>query len=275
MTMILTCLAKDYIVQASDRRLTEAVGKKVRVVEDHSNKALIYSNHFVVAYTGLARLPFTSAIDWAAQQLSEKENLEDGVLHLGNRSSDLMNSNLIRNRYVRSPAHVKRLAFVGAGFADVIFQDGMSPRRPLRIVISNFRGEDGTWLEQPRNVFRVDFHLLPENRDFELFVDGQQLPTDKQAQFTEILKRWFKRKVGPETMGRLLTREIQATADKNTRVGKNIMCTFVPREYVDSVRYQFGAVLLKSPVISNEPQVLEPAEVVSVHDRFALPPPFA
>ncbi len=276
MTMILTCLAKDYIVQASDRRLTEAVGKKVRVVEDHSNKALIYSNHFVFAYTGLARLPFTSAIDWAAQQLSEKENLQDAVLHLGNRASDLMNSNLFRNRYSRFPAQVKRLAFVGAGFGIVVLEDGTASRRPLRLVISNFFSieDGGTWLLQPRNEFSVASHWLPEGRDFELFVSGQQLPKDRQTQFTDILKRWFKRKVGPETMGRLLTREIQAAAEKNPSVGKNIMCTFVPREYVDSVRYQFGAVLLKSPVISNEPQVLEPAEVVSVHDRFALPPPF-
>src|SRR6266849_6878783 len=117
-----------------------------------------------------------------------------------------------RNLYSRSPAHVKRLAFVGAGFADVVSEGGSSARRPLRIVISNFRGEDGTWLEQPRNVFRVDCHLLSENRDFELFVEGQQLTKDRQTQFIDILKRWFKRKVGPETMGRLLTREIQATA---------------------------------------------------------------
>src|SRR6266699_5067855 len=119
MTMILTCLAKDYIVQASDRRLTEVVGKKVRVVEDHSNKALIYSNCFAFAYTGLAKLPSKSAIDWAAQQLSEKENLGDAVLHLGNQASDLMNSKLIGNFYSRFPAHVKRLAFVGAGFANI------------------------------------------------------------------------------------------------------------------------------------------------------------
>jgi hypothetical protein len=274
MTMILTCLAKDFIVQTSDRRLSTVVDKKVRMVEDHSNKALIYSNHFVFAYTGLARLPFASAIDWAAQQLSEKGNLKEAVLHLGNRASDLMNSNHFRNLHSRTNAHVKRLAFVGAGFADVVEEGGMMKRRPLYIVISNFRGEDGTWLEYPRNVFRVDFHLFPENRDFELFVAGQQLPKERQAKFTDILKRWFKRKVGPETIGRLLTREIQAIAETNEIVGKNIMCTFVPRAFGDSVKYHFGGVLLKSPVISHEQQVLEPVEVISVHHRFALPPPF-
>ncbi len=95
MTMILTCLANDYIVQASDRRLSTGVGKKVQVVEDHSNKALIYSNNFVFAYTGLSRLSFTSAIDWAAKLLSEKENLNEAVNHLRDRASDLMNSNII------------------------------------------------------------------------------------------------------------------------------------------------------------------------------------
>lgn len=70
---------------------------------------------------------------------------------------------------------------MGAEFADVVFEGGVKNRRPLRIVISNFRGEDGTWLEQPRNVFRVDFHLLRENRDFGLFVEGQQLSKDRQT----------------------------------------------------------------------------------------------
>lgn len=156
MTMILTCLTKDYIVQASDRRLTRAVGENVQVDDNKSNKALIYSNCFVFAYMGLAKLPLTSAIDWAAQQLSEKENIGDAVLYLGNRASDLMNSDRIRNVIARSPTHIKKLAFVGARFVNVE-EDGRLTRRPLRIVISNFRGEDGTWLPQPRNVFRVDF----------------------------------------------------------------------------------------------------------------------
>src|SRR5712691_4743514 len=116
MTMILTCLTKDFIVQASDRRLSIVDGNNVRPREDHSNKALIYSNCFVFAYTGLAKLDSqsASAIDWAAQQLSEKENIGESVLHLGNRASDLMNSS-----YSHLSADKKRLTFVGAGFANV------------------------------------------------------------------------------------------------------------------------------------------------------------
>ncbi len=117
MTLILTCLTQHFTVQASDRRLTATTGNQVEVIEDQSNKALIYSNHFAFAYTGLARLPKMSAIDWAGQQLSEKKSLGDAILHLGNRASDLINSDQVRNFYSRCPASVKRLAFVGAGFA--------------------------------------------------------------------------------------------------------------------------------------------------------------
>jgi hypothetical protein len=53
----------------------------------------------------------SSAIDWAARRLSEKENLWDAVLHLGNSAFDLINLGLIREH--------ARLAFVGAGFADI------------------------------------------------------------------------------------------------------------------------------------------------------------
>jgi len=226
-----------------------------------------------VGYTGLVRIHpgFPAAIDWAAQKLSEKENLGDAVLHLGNSASDLMRSPYIRSRYSRSPEHVKRLAFVGAGFADI---NGSCQRWPLRIVISNFLGEDGNWLAQPRQVFRVDFDLLSEMSTFELFVAGQQLSTERKEKLTKLLTWCFRHKEGPETIGRLLTREIQAVAEKNATVGKNIMCTFAPRAFGIAIRYHFGAMLVETPKISTEPQSLGLAKVVSIHDRFALPPPF-
>ena len=276
MTMILTCLAKNFIVQASDRRLTRRKGKTIEVTDEHSNKALVYSNHFAFAYTGLAELDdrYPSAIDWAAQQLSEKENLKDAVIHLGCQAAKLMNSDRIRNMYSGAPESIKGLAFVGAGFATVVHEDGRKSRWPLRIVVSNFF-KDGTWLPQPLSEFVMHFHRLPENCDFELFVAGQSLPGNRKTRLTNLLARCFQGKVSPETIGRLLTREIQATAAQNTRVGKNIMCTFVPREYSDSVKYHhIGGILMNPPVPSTGPQRLTPAVGVSDWKRFAILPPF-
>lgn len=55
------------------------------------------------------------------------------------------------------------------------------------------------------------------------------------------------------------------------------MCVMVPRAYSDSasgLKYRFGGILLKHPVISAEPQRLEPVEVVSDQYRFVILPPF-
>ena len=52
MTLILTCLTKDYVVQASDRRLSYWDGKKVVIDDDDSNKVLIYEKRSRVCLYG-------------------------------------------------------------------------------------------------------------------------------------------------------------------------------------------------------------------------------
>lgn len=274
MTLILTCLTKDFVVQASDRRLTATIGNRVEVIEDHSNKALIYSNHFAFAYTGLAKLLDISAIDWAAQQLSEKKNLKDAVLHVGNRASDLMNSNPFRNYYTRFPASVKRLAFVGAGFNQLVI-NGKQILAPIRIVVSNFfRSEDKTWVAVPYRHFSVSYNCLPERQRFTLFVAGIHLSKERTNGLNDRIKWSLRHKEGPELIGRLLSGEIQEVADENDLVGKNIMCTFVPRAFGTGTRVHWGGLFFPPLVMSTEPQVLEPIAVKSVHDHFVFPPPF-
>ncbi len=277
MTLILTYLANDYIVQASDRRLSYWDGQKVVVTDHDSNKALIYKNRFVFAYTGLADLPvrkngldtYQSAIDWAAQQLSEGKNLEDAVYHLKYRVTELMNSNRIR----KLPEPKRRLAFVGAGF-DEIESGSKRIRRPLRIVIENFIEDDGALLDQPRDEFRVHCDPL-KNRDAALFVAGQQLHPKRKIEFTRFLRRCVRHKTRPETIGVHLTREIQAMAGRrNESVGNDIMCTFVPRAYGDNMGLHSGGILLENPVISAVSQQLKPAEDVSLQDRIVILPPF-
>src|SRR5581483_5566939 len=205
-TQILTCLTPDYIMQASDRRLTRTTNRRVEVFEDHSNKALIYRNHFAFAYTGRARLVLTSAIDWAAQRLSESKNLDGAISHLKDRATDLMN-----NFYSSHRPYEKMLAFVGAGFAEVQV-NGRWNLRPTYIVISNFREQNGTWLEKPRKEFSIAVEPLAERRAFELLVAGQQLTRERREKLNKIIMRCLRHKEGPETIGRFLAREIQATA---------------------------------------------------------------
>ena len=274
MTLILTCLTQDFTVQASDRRLTATIDNRVELIEDQSNKALIYSNHFAFAYTGLAKLPVISAIDWAGQQLSEKESIGAAILHLGNRASELVNSEQFRKFYLCYPARVKRLAFVGAGFAPLEI-DGKQRLVPLRAVISNFfRSEDEAWLVLPYPSFKVCYAWLPERQNYKLLAAGVQLSQERRDGLNNRIKWCLRHKEGPETIGRLLAQEIQEVADESAFVGKNIMCTFVPRKFSANVQLHFGGFLFNPPVDSTEQQHLEPVEVKFVHDRFVFPPPF-
>jgi hypothetical protein len=122
MTMVLTCLTKDFTVQASDRRFTYPSGAKEP--NDASNKALIYKNHFAFAFTGLAelssQLPSLSTIVWAGEQLKEKDTLEAAVKHLCAQATEKLKA------LPKCPFHdnLKFLDFIGAGFLVVTLEGG-------------------------------------------------------------------------------------------------------------------------------------------------------
>ena len=117
MTMILTCLTKDFVIQSSDRRISTIKDNKVQWCDDQSNKALVYKNQFVLAYTGQAKIPirkngqliYISTIDWGAEQLSKGKNLEEAVFNLNYRATDLMNANYVR----KLPDYIKKSRVCG------------------------------------------------------------------------------------------------------------------------------------------------------------------
>ncbi len=117
MTLILTCLTNEYVVQASDRQLSERDERgRVRPISYDSNKALTYKNQFSFAYTGVVHLPQRksekgnrqTAIEWANDQLAEGKNLDEAVDYLKYCVTDLMNSNQARKLSARE----RRLAFI-------------------------------------------------------------------------------------------------------------------------------------------------------------------
>ncbi|HYX50779.1 MAG TPA: hypothetical protein VE843_13605, partial [Ktedonobacteraceae bacterium] len=57
MTMIITCLTQNFVIQSSDRRISTVIDNKVQPYDDHINKALVYKSQFVFAYTGQAKIP--------------------------------------------------------------------------------------------------------------------------------------------------------------------------------------------------------------------------
>lgn len=276
MTLILTCLTKDFVVQASDRRLTETTSEKEVKFKDQNNKALIYRNHFAFAITGMAKLIDIDTIDWAANRLSEKKNLWYAVHHLEASATEQLNSKRIRDYYASFLVRVKRLAFVGAGFAHREI-DSKHVFAPLRVVISNFyRKKDDAWIAVPYEQFQPFYDWLPEDKDFELFEAGVLLSKERREELTYQIQHCLQNKERPESVAELLVSEIQSVASENDYVGKDIMCAFVPRGCRESneLKIHFSGMQMETLVPSPEPQTFEPIEELSVHDRIAFLPPY-
>ena len=277
MTMILTCLTKDFIVQASDRRLTYRWRRKTTHKEDDRNKALIYDNHTVFAYTGLATLSnHMFAIDWAANLLAQPPTFQDAMVYLCEFATRLMET----RPFSGYPDDQRRLGFVGAGFINWV-EAGQTVRRPAYFIISNFMNQEGETQPPPYNTFRA-YYFLPLPYDeptFKLFRAGQLLEENGENQLNRTLRRCFQKRQGrvrPETIGRLLTHAIQETAAINKKVGKNIICTFVPRAYREDIgnnrEIHIGGMILNRPVTSERPQQVTPPRHLSNQERFMMPP---
>ena len=148
--------------------------------------------------------------------------------------------------------------------------------KPLRIMISNFIEKNDTW--SPLKEFRIDGEALQVGHTFKLFSSGRPLSKKRRNALNNILKRCFRHKKAqrPETIGRFLAREILKAAETDRYIGTNIMCTLVPRAFINdnSFSIHLGSLLMESPSINAESQQLQPANHFSLHDRFFIPPPF-
>ena len=117
-----------------------------------------------------------------------------------------MNANYVR----KLPGYKRRVAFVGAGFEE-IESSGKQIRRPLRIMIENFIGDDGSILDVPRDEFRIQRDPLGSS-DAALYVAGQPLrPRRIEVEFSRLLKSSAQHNVNPEKIGVLLTGNILDT----------------------------------------------------------------
>ena len=137
MTLILSVLTRDYVVQVSDRRLTDA--NTGVPLNEPANKAIVFCGHFVFGYTGLARIGSVRTDMWLAERLLAKGP---------SVQANLENVRDEATRAFRSvPVQHKRHAFIGVGW---------SHSKPALSVISNCIADDGHALENAQEEFRLN-----------------------------------------------------------------------------------------------------------------------
>jgi hypothetical protein len=68
-TLIVPFISEEFVALASDRRITWEIGGASTRWEDTENKAVVLAGHFLMGYTGFARLGGVKTEQWVVEKL--------------------------------------------------------------------------------------------------------------------------------------------------------------------------------------------------------------
>jgi hypothetical protein len=193
-------------------------------------------NHATFAYTGLSRCSTAESTDaLLARCLGRHEDSLDRLL--GYLAKEATRS--IRNLRLPgvSPADrrvVRRTSFVGGGYlAERKLRLNKMPSldelHPFLAVISNAQGITEEWRPLADQGFSTVIGMLRHEEPFLLHAAGQPFQGLDRLRLERSIRRSLDRIIHPESIARLLTRSIRGIADRNKKVGRNVMCTMVRR----------------------------------------------
>lgn len=143
MTLIVSAGTRDFLVQVSDRRLTDL--RTGAAVENMAIKAVVYCNFMVVGYTGVSRIAGERTDIWIADQLQTVPSPSRGSAtgRLQEAVEEVFGGR-------RSPPP---LALVALGWYSNPEDEDLHPSVAR---ISNFHDEDGNRLPDPQGEFHVE-----------------------------------------------------------------------------------------------------------------------
>ena len=221
MTLVLSCLTRDYLFQVSDRRLVKVFRKGgieiAEIAEDNANKNVFYFGSIAFSYTGLAEIEGKGTDDWLLDILPE--SFEQTARVIVERATEAF-------RNINLPSVNKRHAFVGVGW---LSNKKGGPVVPTFVSISNFQGPDGEHLSSAGDKFTAYGWNLPDNKSFLVFPVGQPIPTPQFEALQKSIKTAVKRKKGPTAILGCLVAAMRETAQNNDKVGKNFLALCLPK----------------------------------------------
>ena len=221
MTLILTCLIRDTVIQVSDRRLVYRNGT---LADDFANKVTVYCGHFAFAYAGLAQLgrptpdgkPHTDW--WLMETLGPKQR------RAGEAFAEVAREAAVEVARLGVSGDIRRKAFVGAGWAK---DRETETYRPLLVAISNYTDVAGTVVPITED-FRVTVAQLPKERQFWWTSVGQELTANEKIETSRLLKRVVKHRKGTAALALVLASTIRTVASRNVSVGRDLMISILP-----------------------------------------------
>jgi hypothetical protein len=233
MTLILSLITDDFIIHASDRRLTD--GRTGRQMTTKAAKTVICPQaKYMVSFTGLAHIspPMTTG-EWLMRTLWENKDrdLFETLACAAGKAIEAL----------RIPTAVKRHSFIVSGWlqhmlhweANADLPKGFIPG-PFAALVSNSHDLSafGETLREPQPVFtHLGRVLLPDER-FVIVSVGAELTRAEQESLDRDISSALRSSGGRERAAALLmVRTIESVAKRDPTVGGGAFVAAIPRHY--------------------------------------------
>lgn len=227
MTLILTCLEHEHIVQVADRRLTRLDGS---LYDDDTNKAVFYCGRVAVAYTGLAVMEGKPTAEWIGSCMKDEADVQPAMKRVAERAEHCLKRYNIPD---------KRFAVVATGWATL---QGKQPLRPFICVASNFLSDSWEWKASADERMTVKVQFLDEKCTHLIFAAGQSLSKKEKDHLDRLVRRAVKHGAKTMTLVRILGGMVRAVASgtdaRAQRVGKGIIIHLLSRKALMEGRRQ-------------------------------------
>jgi hypothetical protein len=226
MTQIITTITREYVLLASDRRLTFLTGPKHgHLADDDTCKLVSLCNTCGIGYTGLAQIEGSPTHEWIAKALASEQCSDPA-----NASRIL--SERAKAALLRVPRNLRRQEFVIAGWAHFTNLTGL---RSHVCAITNMTDATGRMLfTEPAESFAVLLHALHDEEDLWTYVIGQPLQLERTKRLERNLQNLVKREMSPKAALRLLVDEVIHTSGQRHTVGKKVLGLCIPKRAVQS-----------------------------------------
>lgn len=232
MTLILSFISKEVLIQVSDRSLFNLNTGKEESIE--TNKAVLYNQQICFGYTGISCIDNKPTDKWLADSLISKEikPLPDILLQIADKATiSFSKMNILNDK--------KRHAFVGIGWVQLTPVIPGEDLQPIYISISNARDESGTWTDQVNKNFLVLYRFISPDEKYIFETDGQYLPIEFRNKIRQRIEKAIKSYQNPSrAIEWIFVNAIQERSTKQS-VGKNMTSVCIPRLSIEDGKVEY------------------------------------
>jgi hypothetical protein len=235
MTQIIAALTQEYVLLASDRRLTYGEGpKKGQIYDDDTCKLVSLCGTTGIAYSGVGEMKGrVPTHEWIAKTLAEAgcRDAQTAERTLFDRAPSGLSA---------TPRELRRHIFLFAGWAHF---EAPPVLRPYFAAITNFLDASGQRVLEPLDSFNASRHTCQQETHL-CSVSGEALSKARADLLERNLRRLIDREIGPKEATRLLVEEVINTSKQCSTVGFKVLAFCIPKKGAEQFFSKGTAVML-------------------------------